>query len=165
MYNHPQVSIIFHVLNSEKEEGENEIHTHSVFYLISAQTTAPKSSSIHQDSDFVSVRVGGDITLPCYYKGEIAAKLYWYKQPPGQKPQLVSTSYLYEKNATFYDDFKNNFRFTLDRENGKNYLTITDLHISDSATYYCMRCFLNMLEISETITIGDGFSLDPSVSN
>ena len=130
-----------------------EIHAHSVFYLISAQTTAPKSSSIHQDSDFVSVRVGDDVTLPCFYKGEIAAKLYWYKQPLGQKPQLISTYYLYEKKGTFYDDFKNNSRFTLDTENGKNYLTIADLHISDSATYYCMRCYLNMLEIPETITV------------
>ncbi|XP_036966912.1 uncharacterized protein LOC119026611 [Acanthopagrus latus] len=119
-----------------------------------AQATGPKSSSIHQDSDFVSVRAGDDVTLPCFYKGEIAAKLYWYKQPLGQKPQLISTYYLYEEKATFYNDFKNNPRFTLDTENGKNYLTIADLHISDSATYYCMRCYLNMLEISETITVG-----------
>ncbi|XP_073331543.1 uncharacterized protein [Pagrus major] len=137
-------------------------HLICLFLGITAQTTALKFSSTHQESDFVSVRIGDSLTLPCFYIGDIAAKLYWYKQPLGQKPQLISTYYLYEKKGTFYDDFKNNPRFTLDTEDGKNYLTITDLNISDSATYYCMRCYLNMLKISETITVsvkGSGLNI------
>ncbi|XP_035850071.1 uncharacterized protein LOC116042265 isoform X2 [Sander lucioperca] len=63
--------------------------------------------------------------------------LYWYKQTLGQKPKLISTYHEYNINGIFHDEFKNNSRFTLDMENGKNHLKITDVRVSDSATYYC----------------------------
>ncbi|XP_051284757.1 uncharacterized protein LOC127379333 isoform X2 [Dicentrarchus labrax] len=132
-----------------------------------AQTTALTfSSSGYEEIGFVSASVGDNVSLHCFYEGDIAARLYWYKQPLGQKPRLISTFYMYDKNGTFYGEFENNPRFILDTENGKNYLTITDLHLSDSATYYCISCFLYTLDISESIIVsveGSGLNIPASV--
>ncbi|XP_049922983.1 uncharacterized protein LOC126404059 isoform X3 [Epinephelus moara] len=115
-----------------------------VFYLTclcfgkTAQTTDVKfSSSVQQESGFISATIGDDLTLQCFYEGDVAARFYWYKQTLGEKPRLISTFYKYETNGVFHDEFKNNPRFTLETEIGKNHLKITDLQISDSATYYC----------------------------
>ncbi|XP_053199350.1 uncharacterized protein LOC128383790 [Scomber japonicus] len=103
-----------------------------------AQTTALKlNSSVHQESGFISANVGGSVTLQCYCEDDDTTRLYWYKQTVGQRPRLISTVYTFDKKGIFYNEFENNPRFTLDTENGKNHLTITDLQISDSATYYC----------------------------
>ncbi|XP_067436038.1 immunoglobulin kappa light chain-like [Thunnus thynnus] len=132
-----------------------------------AQTTALKfSSSVRQDSSFISANVGDSVSLRCSYKGDVAAKLYWYKQTLGQKPRIISTLYDYKSNGTFHNEFNNNPRFTLDTENSKNYLKITDLHISDSATYYCVGCYLYKLEFSENIIVsvkGSGLNIQGSV--
>ncbi|XP_030286972.1 uncharacterized protein LOC115589935 [Sparus aurata] len=118
-----------------------------------AQTVAQFSPSVHPDSGFLSVKTGDSLTLPCFYKADVVARLYWYKQPLGQKLQLIATMFKFEKNGTFYGEFNNNPRFTLDTGDGKNHLKISDLRISDSAAYNCMSSFLNTLEISESITV------------
>ncbi|XP_041821049.1 uncharacterized protein LOC121626541 [Chelmon rostratus] len=119
-----------------------------------AQTTVVKlSSSLHGERGFVPVKSGNNLTLRCFHKSDVPARLYWYKQTPGQEPRLISTFYMLDKNGTFHGEFKNNPRFTLDTENGKNHLTIKDLHISDSATYNCISCYLYTLEILESSTV------------
>ncbi|XP_075942950.1 uncharacterized protein LOC142945899 [Anarhichas minor] len=118
-----------------------------------AQTTDLNfSSSVQQEIGFVSVKTREDLTLQCLYTGIVAARLYWYKQTLGEKPKLISTFYTYDKKKYFYGEFKNS-RFTLDTENGTNHLSITDLHISDSATYFCVSCYLYTLDISVSITV------------
>ncbi|XP_070849921.1 V-set and immunoglobulin domain-containing protein 1-like [Chaetodon trifascialis] len=116
-----------------------------------AQTTLP--SSLHRESDFVSAKTGDNLTLRCFYERHIPVRLYWYKKSLGQKPRLISTFHMLDKNGTFHGEFKNNPRFTLVSENGNNHLTITDLRISDSATYNCISCFLYTLNISESATV------------
>ncbi|XP_041821581.1 uncharacterized protein LOC121626902 isoform X2 [Chelmon rostratus] len=104
-----------------------------------AQTADLKSSSYElEEGGFVSANVGDNVTLQCFCEGD-AVQFNWYKQTLGQKPRLISTYYKYDKNGKFNDEFKNNPRFTLDTETGHNHLNITDLHSSDSATYYCAR--------------------------
>ncbi|XP_039677643.1 uncharacterized protein LOC120572414 isoform X2 [Perca fluviatilis] len=131
-----------------------------LFYLMGlffgkvAQTTDPKlSSSLHQESGLVSAKTGDNFTLRCFYEGDVASRIYWYKQTLGQEPKLISTYYKYETNGIFHDEFKNNPRFTLDTETGKNHLKITDVRVSDSATYYCAS---NKL----TIEFGEGTLVD-----
>ncbi|XP_069015418.1 uncharacterized protein [Embiotoca jacksoni] len=124
------------------------------------------SSNVRQESGFVSAEVGGDVTLRCFYEGDVAAMFYWYKQSFGQKPQLISTFYKHDENATFYEEFKDNPRFSLETKNGKNHLTITDLHLSDSATYHCMTCYAYKFEFAEGITVsvkGSGVNIKASV--
>ncbi|KAM6894973.1 immunoglobulin kappa light chain-like [Lycodopsis pacificus] len=107
------------------------------------------SSSVRQESGFVSVNVGEKTTLRCVYKSDDPAWLYWYKQTLGQKPKLISSVYVYDTKPTFYHELKNNSRFKLDAENGQNHLTIFDLHISDSATYYCASSTTFVLTFAE----------------
>uniref|UniRef100_UPI0037E99037 uncharacterized protein n=1 Tax=Semicossyphus pulcher TaxID=241346 RepID=UPI0037E99037 len=119
-----------------------------------AHTTALKSSSsVHQESGFVSVKTGESLLLQCFYEGGIASRLYWYKHTLGQKPRIISTFFLFDRNGSFHGEFKSNPRFTLDTENSQNHLKITDLHISDSATYYCISSYLSAVDISETIYV------------
>uniref|UniRef100_UPI0037E822BF uncharacterized protein n=1 Tax=Semicossyphus pulcher TaxID=241346 RepID=UPI0037E822BF len=127
-----------------------------VFYLTClilvgiVQTTAPKlSSSVRQERR----KTGENLTLQCVYNIEGAPRLYWYKQSLGQELKLISALYKYGPNDSFHDEFKNNPRFSLDTENGKNHLKISDLRSSDSATYYCIRCYFCSIEILETIIV------------
>ncbi|XP_075942957.1 uncharacterized protein LOC142945905 [Anarhichas minor] len=110
------------------------------------------SSSVHQKNSFLSVQTGENLTLQCFYEDLFAVRLYWYKQIIGQKPSLISTSYKYDTKATFHDEFKNP-RFTLDAAVGKYQLRITDLQISDSATYYCASSYTVDLDFKEGTTV------------
>ncbi|XP_029310282.1 uncharacterized protein LOC115023447 [Cottoperca gobio] len=126
-----------------------------------AQMTDLKlSSPVHQENGFVLVKAKENLTLQCFYDRDVAARLYWYKQTLGQKPRLISNFYTYDKKKSFHDEFKNNSRFKLDTENG--HLTITDLRTSDAATYFCISCYLYMLEISESTVVdvkGSGLNI------
>ncbi|XP_063756732.1 uncharacterized protein LOC134875922 isoform X1 [Eleginops maclovinus] len=127
-----------------------------------AQTTDQKiSSSAHQEKRFVSAKPGENVTLPCYIKHE-TNWLYWFKQTLGQKPRLISSVYVYDKNPTFYHEFKNTSRFTLDHGTSTNHLTILNLHISDSATYYCASGIQYVVHFAEGSTIsikGSGLNI------
>ncbi|XP_028285555.1 uncharacterized protein LOC114451178 [Parambassis ranga] len=133
-----------------------------------AQKTC-QSSSVHltRKSGFISANVGENVTLRCFYDSQLVARYFWYKQTLGQKPKLISKFYVYDKNATFLDEYKNNPRFSLDTGNGKNHLMILDLQFSDSATYYCASSFSVSFEFREGVTVsikGSGLNLKPSVS-
>ncbi|XP_073331766.1 uncharacterized protein [Pagrus major] len=124
--------------------------------------TADQSSSVRQHSAFVSANVGDSVTLQCFYKDNISTMFYWYKQSVGQKPTLISTYYKYERSGTFHGEFKNNTRFTLDTKTGTYILKISDVHISDSATYYCVSSYSVSFEFAEGITVsvkGSGLNI------
>ncbi|XP_056298509.1 uncharacterized protein LOC130211649 isoform X2 [Pseudoliparis swirei] len=134
-----------------------------LFWGEMAQTTDLNfSSSFQQESHFVSGKPGEELTLECFFEGIITARLYWYKQRLGENPQIISTVYTYDQKTSFHGQFKNISRYTLDTENGNNHLTIADLQISDSATYFCMSCYLYVVDISVSITVsvwGSGVSV------
>uniref|UniRef100_A0A4W6BMM6 Ig-like domain-containing protein n=1 Tax=Lates calcarifer TaxID=8187 RepID=A0A4W6BMM6_LATCA len=119
------------------------------------------STSVHQERRFVSAHVGDKVDLECLSEDKLAPRVYWYKHSLGQKPRLISSSYKYDVNSTFYHEFNNNPRFTLDTKNSKTHLMITDLRISDSATYYCVK-YSYVLEFSEIVTVsvkGSGLNI------
>ncbi|XP_037615453.1 uncharacterized protein LOC119482116 [Sebastes umbrosus] len=146
-----------------------------VFYLtcmflgkMAQMTDLKSSSSANQERGFVSAKTGENLTLQCSYESNIAARRYWYKQTLGQKPRLLSTFYKYEKNAKFHDEFKNDPRFTLDTENSNNHLKITELQISDSATYYCAKSHSYNFEFMEGIEVsvqGSGLNVPALVQH
>ncbi|KAM4537483.1 uncharacterized protein PAE49_021799 [Odontesthes bonariensis] len=111
------------------------------------------STSVRQDKHFVSAKTGDSVTLPCFYDDVVDARFYWYKLNLGQKPQVISIFYKYDTNPTFHDGFENNTRFTLNTEKGQYHLKITDLCMSDSATYYCASGYLHNLEFAEGATV------------
>uniref|UniRef100_A0A3B4V751 Immunoglobulin kappa light chain-like n=1 Tax=Seriola dumerili TaxID=41447 RepID=A0A3B4V751_SERDU len=115
---------------------------------------------------FVSANVGESLTLQCFFDNADLPRIYWYKQSVGQKPRLLSTLYASNTNGSFHDEFQNNPRFTLDTGTGKNHLQITDLRISDSATYYCAKKNSLVIEFAEGATVsvkGSGLNIQASV--
>ncbi|XP_062418077.1 immunoglobulin kappa light chain-like [Pungitius pungitius] len=107
------------------------------------------SSPVHQEREFASVDVGDNITLQCSYGTNLGTRLSWYKQTLGQRPKLVSNFYQFDVNGTFYHEFENNPRFTMHTEKGHNHLTIIDLKMSDTATYYCAHSALYAVTFAE----------------
>lgn len=124
------------------------------------------SSPVGQETEFVSATTGGSLTLHCPLKGELSTRLYWYKQTVGQKPKLISSYYIFDDTGTFYDEFKDNPRFILHNENNNNHLTIRELRISDSATYYCGSSYMFIFEFAEGVMVdvkGSGLNIPVSI--
>ncbi|XP_008285410.1 uncharacterized protein LOC103361173 isoform X3 [Stegastes partitus] len=131
-----------------------------------ARVATQKFSSHRQEARFISADVGGSLTLQCFYEQTDATRFYWYKQSLRQRLRLISMFYKFDKEATFYDNFKSNPRFTVDTEKGNNHLKITDLRTSDSATYYCASSYSFLLEFAEGTIVnvkGSGLNIRPSV--
>ncbi|XP_007555968.1 uncharacterized protein LOC103140661, partial [Poecilia formosa] len=130
-----------------------------IFYLVQ-ETHLTSHSSVHQESSFTSALVGDKVTFRCFYKGEDSAWICWYKQSLGQKPKLISSFYNYGTKKTFYNEFQNNGRFQLGGENHTYYLTVSDLRVSDSATYYCAVNYAKVLTFAEgnTVSVRDSGS-------
>ncbi|CDQ94395.1 unnamed protein product, partial [Oncorhynchus mykiss] len=55
----------------------------------------------------------------------------------------------FERNATFYHEFKDNPRFSVENGQEKNHLRISDMQLSDSGTYYCGSSYSNKMEFGE----------------
>ncbi|XP_055360486.1 uncharacterized protein LOC129603414 isoform X2 [Betta splendens] len=117
-----------------------------------ALATDPKVS-IRQDGGLILADAGGTVTLRCFYECNTRAVFHWYKQTLGQKPNLISTFFVSDTTGTFQGDFKNNSRFLLETKNGIYHITISDLCISDSATYFCASMFKYNFEFAEGVTV------------
>uniref|UniRef100_A0A4W5RH43 Novel immune-type receptor 9 n=1 Tax=Hucho hucho TaxID=62062 RepID=A0A4W5RH43_9TELE len=113
--------------------------------ICSMYNTAAQSSEMH----LVTANVGETVTLHCFYKGNLALYFIWYKQTLGDNLQILSVFYKYNKNATFYHEFKGNTRFSVQSGEGINHLKISDMQLSDSATYYCGNSYANQVEFGE----------------
>uniref|UniRef100_A0A3B3BCF8 Ig-like domain-containing protein n=1 Tax=Oryzias melastigma TaxID=30732 RepID=A0A3B3BCF8_ORYME len=122
-------------------------------------------SSVIQKGGFLSVSTGDTVTLECSYMGADLTWIFWYKQTLGQRPEPISSFYAYGSILTFFDQF-NNPRFSLDTKNQNHYLKISDLQLSDSATYYCAARHKNVLKFTEGVTVsvkGPGVTMKTSV--
>ncbi|XP_020359756.1 uncharacterized protein LOC109906461 [Oncorhynchus kisutch] len=108
-----------------------------------------ESSSIRQESGFISANVGDTVVLHCFQESDMAVLFSWYKQTLGDKLQLFSTVNKFERNATFYHEFKDNPRFSVENGQEKNHLRISDMQLSDSGTYYCGSSYSNKMEFGE----------------
>ncbi|XP_067380479.1 uncharacterized protein [Channa argus] len=128
-----------------------------------AQIADLKSSpAFHHMTGFVTVDVGAEVILQCSYKSDTAKYLYWFKHILGQKPRLISSLSQFNQMISFDDEFKNSSRFTVTTGNGKNHLTITNIDISDSATYYCLSGNYYNIEFREIIIVsvkGSGLNI------
>ncbi|XP_036072517.1 V-set and immunoglobulin domain-containing protein 8-like, partial [Oryzias melastigma] len=134
-------------------------------FLLFYFTAAQFSSSIIQKGGFLSVSTGDSVTLECSYISVDLISIFWYKQTLGRRPEPISSFYAYSSRGTFFDKF-NNPRFSLDTKNENYHLTISDLQLSDSATYYCAARDTNVLEFTEGVTVsvkGPGVTMKTSV--
>ncbi|XP_047194882.1 uncharacterized protein LOC118102463 isoform X2 [Hippoglossus stenolepis] len=106
----------------------------------------------HQDSGFISADVGDNLTFQCFYEGD-DNRMYWYKQTPGQKPRIISMMYKFSKDFPLLNEFKDNRRFTVETNDVVSHLNISDLQLSDSATYYCSKSRSFVFEFMEGVTV------------
>uniref|UniRef100_A0A4W6CW79 Ig-like domain-containing protein n=1 Tax=Lates calcarifer TaxID=8187 RepID=A0A4W6CW79_LATCA len=99
----------------------------------------------------VSASVGDNVTLRCFYDSQVAMHFSWYRQTLGGRPELMSTIYKYDQPSKVFHWLEKNPRFSVHREQGMNHLHIADIHLSDSATYFCGSSHSNMLEFGEGV--------------
>uniref|UniRef100_A0A8C6SU40 Ig-like domain-containing protein n=1 Tax=Neogobius melanostomus TaxID=47308 RepID=A0A8C6SU40_9GOBI len=106
--------------------------------------------STYIKSTFLPVTVGQNVTLNCSFVNDIRAKLYWFKQSL-DNTQTMASSYFDKKE--FLNEFTNNRRFSLDIENGKINLGMTNVQISDSAVYHCICCVAHQIQFLATVHV------------
>ncbi|XP_041840421.1 uncharacterized protein LOC121639326 [Melanotaenia boesemani] len=113
-----------------------------------------KAPIVHQKRSYVSADVGENLVLQCLY-GDDAARYYWYIQRMGKKLEVICVSYKKETNGTFYGDFKDNPRFRLETEAGQSQFKISNVQLSDTATYFCSTSlsFVFVFEFGEGTTV------------
>ncbi|XP_043953866.1 uncharacterized protein LOC122820481 isoform X1 [Gambusia affinis] len=133
-----------------------------VSLLVLVVIAAHKPASTHLSLVMESAEVGGSVTLQCLCRDDAAVMFYWYKQTQGKEPRHVCTFYKYNKRDSFEDEFDPS-RFSLDSENHSNILlNISDLRMSDSATYFCIKSNLADPKFCEGTTLsvkGSGLNL------
>ncbi|XP_043954251.1 uncharacterized protein LOC122820734 [Gambusia affinis] len=116
--------------------------------LVHLEAQTP-SLSLH----FESVNIGSNVTLKCFHKETDGVIFHWYKQTPGQKPQQMSEFYRYKRNGSFTGEFCNDPRFELETGKDKNHLRISNVQMSDSATYYCAGIDTYLYKFLEGTTV------------
>lgn len=99
----------------------------------------------------ITINAGRTVTLQCFHDAK-QQFLLWYKQSLGQEPRLVSS--FYAQTLIFQPDFDKERRFSVDTEGTNNHLTIENMQVSDSATYFCASKSVNKF------TFGNGTIVD-----
>lgn len=100
------------------------------------------------DGSLLYANPGHSVTLPCFYSS--ASQLCWYKQVAGEEPQIVVSSYRSAGNI-FYNQFKDDKRFSVHTGEGFYHLNISSVRESDSAMYFCGRIGFPVTEFDHGI--------------
>ncbi|XP_059211129.1 immunoglobulin kappa light chain-like [Centropristis striata] len=107
--------------------------------------------AVKQDTGVISASVGDNVTLHCVYDSQVAMHFSWYRQTFGSGPELLSAVYKYDTPSKVFHWMEENPRFSVQREEGMNHLRISDVHLSDSATYFCGSSHSNIVEFGAGI--------------
>uniref|UniRef100_A0A8C2FBL6 Ig-like domain-containing protein n=1 Tax=Cyprinus carpio TaxID=7962 RepID=A0A8C2FBL6_CYPCA len=92
---------------------------------------------VEQASRKMTADEAAQVTLLCNYSTSFTtAYLFWYKQLPNRSPTFILSEFTVGKGTT-EDAFKERFSATLDSTSRTVPLMIKNLHVSDSAVYYC----------------------------
>uniref|UniRef100_H2S3G9 Ig-like domain-containing protein n=1 Tax=Takifugu rubripes TaxID=31033 RepID=H2S3G9_TAKRU len=124
-------------------------------------------SYVNNLTNYILVKPGQNLTLPCLHRDYFSTRISWFKETLGEKPILICMYWISSKFCSCANDFKTNPRFQIHPGNNGTNLTITDLRLSDSATYYCVNRYLNVFDFTEghnVIIEGSGLTIDQSAS-
>ncbi|KAG7240111.1 hypothetical protein INR49_027965, partial [Caranx melampygus] len=120
-----------------------------LFYL----SALIQSGQVKQDTGVVSARVGDNVILHCFLESQATMHFSWYRQTIGGRPELLSTIYKYDNPTKIFHSLEENPRFKVQLKEGINHLHISDVHLSDSATYFCGSSHTNMVEFGEGVLL------------
>ncbi|XP_041840414.1 fibroblast growth factor receptor 3-like [Melanotaenia boesemani] len=118
-----------------------------IFYL----SAVVQVGAVEQEAGVKFAAVGENVTLRCSYSSQSAMHFSWYRQALGGRPELLSNIYKYEKPSQVFHWLEKNPRFSVERREGMNHLHISDVQLSDSATYFCGSSKNNMVEFGEGV--------------
>uniref|UniRef100_A0A3B4V9L0 Ig-like domain-containing protein n=1 Tax=Seriola dumerili TaxID=41447 RepID=A0A3B4V9L0_SERDU len=99
------------------------------------------------DGALLYANLGDNVILPCFYSSS-AKNLCWYKQVAGEQPQIISSFYKHSFYNIFYNQFKDDKRFSVHTGAGFYHLNISNVQDSDSAMYYCGQTSITVTEFS-----------------
>lgn len=98
------------------------------------------------DGDVLYANSGDNVTLHCFCDST-AKHLSWYKQIPGEPPQIMSSFYKHQVDSNvFHKQFKDSKRLSVYTEEGLYNLKIFNVQESDSALYYCSYTTISVTE-------------------
>ncbi|XP_071335546.1 uncharacterized protein [Trachinotus anak] len=98
------------------------------------------------DGALLYANLGDNVTLPCFHSSG-AKDLSWYKQVAGEQPQIISSFYKHSlRFNSFYNQFKDDKRFSVHSGEGFYHLNISYVQDSDSAMYYCGQTNVRITE-------------------
>ncbi len=120
-----------------------------MLFYAGQMSAVDKTSGITQDSGVITANVGETVTLQCFYQNDAVTFLSWYQQSLGGKPLIISTQMKHKPEASISSAFEDRFQVEAQSDEGTNHLIITDLHLSDSATYYCGILEFNAIEFGQ----------------
>ncbi len=104
----------------------NDLLFLSIFPVSSGQ------DRVEQSSGEMTASERDQVIVKCnYFTTDTNINLFWYKQLPKRSPTLILNRYTTEP------DFKKRFSATLNSTSRTFPLMIKNLHVSDSAVYYC----------------------------
>lgn len=112
-----------------------------------------QSAKVRQDTGVISTSVGDNVTLRCCYESQVAMHFSWYRQTIGGKPQLLSMIYKYDNPNQIFHSLDDNPRFRVQLREGINHLHISDIHLSDSAMYFCGSSHNNKVEFGDGVLL------------
>ncbi|MBN3299711.1 KV07 protein, partial [Amia calva] len=104
-----------------------------------------QTEDIVQPSLFAAAQPGDSVTLECYVPMDKISYMSWFKQIIRQKPRPIAVSYARLSDTMFLDEFKDNPRFKVHTEDTQYHLTISRTELSDTATYYCLTMYTNIV--------------------
>lgn len=108
-----------------------------LFYI----TDFTYSEEVAWQEPLKTVEVGGRVDLVCLCTQQRITTIIWFRQKLGEKPYVIGTSYQ-QQPAKFYNEFEENDRFKGKIGPRGFNLSISNIELSDSATYYCAVTFL-----------------------
>ncbi|XP_058481668.1 uncharacterized protein LOC131456962 [Solea solea] len=124
-----------------------------VVCVLSGRMAVWTSAEVPSSLRVLSVTVGKEVTLRCIIEDSPAAMIYWYRQKVGEEPQMVSNFYKHQKEGKLTGEFEKNPRFTLETSGKKKHLKISNVQLSDTATYYCVSGYSLVFTFLEGITV------------
>ncbi|XP_029382116.1 uncharacterized protein LOC115058766 [Echeneis naucrates] len=126
------------------------MHLYTILCGVFQLAAVIQSAAVKQDTGVVSANVGDDVILHCFHDSQVSMHFSWYRQTLGNSPELLSTFYKYDEPSKVLHWLENS-RFSVVRMEGRNHLRISDVQLSDSATYLCGSSHSNMVEFGEGV--------------